>query len=387
MKEPYYITLTGSRNNAGDFLIRHRGHALLQHIRPDRRIVDRNAWEPITEERLEEINGAEALILLGGPALRRDMYPSVYPLVPDLSEITTPISIMGAGWHATPGTWEDSRTYRFTGPTATLLQRVAADGAGLSVRDYRSLNTLHRAGVSGALMTGCPALYVPEKLGTGFTGFTTEGPQKIVFSLGVNFIGSAVLQRQVIEVVEGIKTAFPAAELTVAFHHSIDFTKLTQAYGSGQELSARKHREIVRWLEEAGITYLDISGGVDRLIQLYTSADFHIGYRVHAHIFMSSQRKASVLITEDGRGRALKEVLGGVILDSYENRVVTAKERILAQLGWKIKDRVVAFSGIADDVADIVNYESIHNFPRFSQVGDRIDRYFPIMESYINGLP
>ena len=40
MSTPYYVTLTGSRNNAGDFLIRHRAHNLLRDLRPDRDIVD-----------------------------------------------------------------------------------------------------------------------------------------------------------------------------------------------------------------------------------------------------------------------------------------------------------------------------------------------------------
>ena len=42
-----YVLLTGSRNNAGDFLIKHRAMALLRALRPDRELIDRNAWEPI----------------------------------------------------------------------------------------------------------------------------------------------------------------------------------------------------------------------------------------------------------------------------------------------------------------------------------------------------
>lgn len=387
MSQPYYVTLTGSRNNAGDFLIRHRAHHLLGALRPDRRIVDRNAWEPFTEERLEEVNGAAALMLLGGPALRRDMYPSVYPLLPDLNRIKVPITIMGAGWHALPGTWEDSREYRFTAPTQRLLDRVSADGAGLSVRDYRSLNALDRAGIDGGLMTGCPALYVPEMIGQKFGGFPAEGIKNLVFSLGVNFIGSAALERQAKELISGLRSSFAGAKLTVAFHHSIDFESLKESYGAGQDLSARRHQEIVRWLEVEGIAYQDISGSADKLLALYESADFHVGYRVHAHIFMCSRRKPSVLITEDGRGRGLKDVLGGVIFDSWRPRKLTVKERLLAKVGRPVRERRTAFMGIEQDVTDIVAYEIRHSAPRFAQPAGRIDLHYEAMKRYIQGLP
>ena len=387
MNPPYYVTLTGSRNNAGDFLIRHRGHELLRRLRPDRTVVDRNAWEPFDEERLEEVNGAAALILLGGPALRRDMYPTVYPLLPDLDRIEVPIAVMGAGWHATPGTWEDSREYHFTPDTHRLLTRIAEDGAGLGVRDYRSLNALDHAGIEGGVMTGCPALYAERQLQTNFQGLPPEGISELVFSVGVNFIRSEGLERQLKETIVGLRGHFPDANLTVAFHHSLSPERLQKAYGGGQDLSTRKHRGIVHWLETEAIAYRDISGGVDKLIDLYTRADFHVGYRVHAHIFMSSLRKPSVLLTEDGRGRGLKDVLGGIILDTYAARVIPAKERLLARFGRKITERVVAFSGIADDVASIVRYEQEHGYPRFAQPSRRIKRHYPIMEGYLRGLP
>ena len=37
---PSYVVLTGSKNNAGDYLIKYRAKELLKHIRPDRNIID-----------------------------------------------------------------------------------------------------------------------------------------------------------------------------------------------------------------------------------------------------------------------------------------------------------------------------------------------------------
>ncbi len=388
MSKPYYVTLTGCRNNAGDFLIRHRGHALLRNLRADRTIVDRNAWEPFDEERLREVNGAAALILLGGPALRRDMYPTVYPLVPDVARIEVPIAIMGAGWHARPGSWEDSRTYRFTPATLRLLQRVAKGAAGISVRDYRSLNALQHAGIPNAVMTGCPALYATDELGRPLRELPPGGPTDIVFSFGVGFIHSPALEAQAKELLLSLRLSYPRARLTVAFHHSLDFASLAEAYGDGrQELSAERHGAVVEWLKSNGVEYQDISGGVDKLLDLYGRADFHVGYRVHAHICMSSLRKPSVLLTEDGRGKALKEVLGGVIFDSWKNRAISAKERLLARLGRSIGDRQLAYTGIGKDVDGAVDYERRNGYPRFDQPLGRIDQNYATMKRFVESLP
>ena len=387
MSQPYYVTLTGARNNAGDYLIRHRGHHLLRTVRPDRDLRDRNAWLPFSEEALEEINGAAALILLGGPALRRDMYPAVYPLTDDLAKIKVPIAIMGAGWHATPGTWEDSRDYRFTPATRGLLQRVAKDDAGLSVRDFRSLNALQRAGIRGGIMTGCPALYVPERYGQPLQPLHENGPRSIVFSTGVTMIRSAAVMRQTKDLIKQLIELNDAAEFTVAFHHSIDFAALRASYGAGQNASADRHQELVQWLETEGITYADLSGGVEALLDLYGRADFHVGYRVHGHILMSSLRKPSVLLTEDGRGRGLKDVLGGIIYDTWAYRVPTVKERLLQKAGKKMTDKLIAYDGIGEDILHAVSYEMVRGYPRLGQPGGRIDELWGGMEDFLRGLP
>jgi len=387
MAKPYYVTLTGSRNNAGDYLIRHRGHGLLNHLRPDREIVNLNAWEPFDADALATVNGAAALLLLGGPALRKDMHPTVYPLIDDLSAITAPITIMGAGWHAAPGTWEESRGYRFTPPTLALLRRIEADGLGLSVRDYRSLNTLSVAGISGGVMTGCPALYDPIKLGQPYAGWPQNGVQNLVISLGVTFIRSLRLEQQTKQLITDLRRTFPGTNLTVAFHHSIAEADLKAAYGNTLSAFAERHLALVDWLQQEDIAYQDISGGVDKLIELYDNADFHVGYRVHAHIFMSSQRKPSVLLTEDGRGRGLKEVLGGLIYDSWMPRRYSIKERLLAKVGQLKKDNFVAFTGIGDDIAAAVSYEAKYGAPRLGQPSQRIDLHWGVMEGYLGKLP
>jgi len=61
-------------------------------LRPDRDIIDLNAWEPFDSDRLEVINRSKALILMGGPALQKNMRPKIYPLCDRPQDIHTPDS-------------------------------------------------------------------------------------------------------------------------------------------------------------------------------------------------------------------------------------------------------------------------------------------------------
>ena len=77
MKDQYVI-LTGSKNNAGDYLIKYRAKQLFSDLRPDRKIIDINGWEQLNTEKLAIINQSKALILMGGPALVKNMVPKAY---------------------------------------------------------------------------------------------------------------------------------------------------------------------------------------------------------------------------------------------------------------------------------------------------------------------
>jgi len=137
-----YVVLTGSKNNAGDFLIKYRAFSLFKKICPDKKIIDMDAWVPIDDNRLKIINQSKALILLGGPSLRRNMWPGIYPLVDDISKIKVPILTMGIGWKSEKGDWYTTHSYEFTKQTIKLLDRINQSGYVSSIRDYHSLNVL-----------------------------------------------------------------------------------------------------------------------------------------------------------------------------------------------------------------------------------------------------
>src|SRR5688500_556275 len=113
-----YVVLTGSKNNAGDYLIKYRAKQLFAALRSDREIIDYDAWKPFTSEQLETVNSARALILMGGPALQPAMRPAIYPMTPKLDDIKVPIITMGIGWKSQEGNWDASNTYRLNKETS-----------------------------------------------------------------------------------------------------------------------------------------------------------------------------------------------------------------------------------------------------------------------------
>lgn len=302
----YYVTLTGSKNNAGDFLIRKCGLALLGAQRPDRDVVDLDGWKPFDAAQLATINGARALILLGGPALQPKMYPGVYPLCTDLGAIRVPVVALGIGWSGVEGSWAESLRYPFTPASRRLLARIDADGLGIGVRDLYSVSALRAAGQRHVTVTGCPA----------FFGEQVFGPRpavdngRVVFSVGVTMTRSRAMFRQNQELASLLQRQLPQGSLQVAFHHSLD-----ARYLSTHRASARFHAVQLRfaeWCRANGMEVVDVSGSAERMIETYAAARAHIGYRVHAHILTSGIGLPSVLLAEDGRGIAINQLLGGV---------------------------------------------------------------------------
>jgi hypothetical protein len=377
-----YVLLTGSKNNAGDFFIKFRAKQLFKALRPDRGIVDYDAWKPFTREQLEEVNRSKALILMGGPALQTKMRPNIYPMTENLDDIRVPIITMGIGWKSPLGDWDSTHNYNLNAQTFQLLQRVERSGFLSSVRDYHTLNTLYSHGFQKFVMTGCPALYSLDHINKPIAIPKTF--QKVSYSMGVGFTRSVSMREQMKSTIICLRDFFDSANFMVVFHHSTDKRYLA-THGSNKRFWDG-HQEFIEWLRKEDIPSVDISGSAERLIDHYRNEDLHIGYRIHAHIFMSSISKPSILINEDGRGKALRDVIGGFYLDAYHNHSLSIFHKILIKLRYPI-DTFRAANSIPEDLTRNLAYEIKNCFPRLSNPRTSIDRHFKVMKSFIGQLP
>ena len=375
MNSARYVLLVGSKNNAGDYLIRHRAIQVLTKNRPDRELVCLDRWKSLDEPALQTINDSAALLLTGGPALKQNMYPKVYPLVEDLTRIRVPIILYGVGCNDPAGEWRNSRRYPFDASTRRLLERVNSSGYASSVRDYFSLNALTSNGYGNALMTGCPALYAHSD---GPKQCLAPVPAAITFSPGTSFLDDSAADGLQKDIIAKLQEEFPQAKVTVAFHHSLDPETFKKAYG---KLTVRfsRQRDFAQWLKERGVTYVDLSGSHEAMVAHYSTCDLHVGFRVHAHILMASLSRPTALLAEDGRGIALRSVLGGMIFDSYRFERGTS---VLRRRESKATD-----GAVVDDVLAAIRYEVKNGYPR-SRCGHRaIEAHYDVMKAFAAQLP
>ena len=381
MKDQYVI-LTGSKNNAGDYLIKYRAKHLFSDLRPDRKIIDINGWEQLNTEKLAIINQSKALILMGGPALIENMVPKVYALTNNLEDIKVPIIMMGIGWKSKKGNWEGTYNYPLNMKTSSLLNKIDNSGYLSSVRDYHTLNAIRFNGFNNFLMTGCPAYYDKDFINKDLQ---FKEINKVAFSLGVAFVDSSSMEKLMKENILACKGKFIDKEFEVVFHHSLDREKFKLDYKSSPR-HVIKHNKFADWLESEGIRYVDISCSAENLINYYSNVDLHIGYRVHAHIFMNSIARKSILISEDGRAKGVKGAIGGIVLDGYSSFKETLIAKIFNRL-FSFYDRFLANKFLTKELLSEIDYEKVVNFNRFKGAKTQIDKNYLVMHQFLMQLP
>ena len=377
-----YVILTGSKNNAGDYLIKYRAKQLFSDLKPNRKIIDINGWEYLNAKKLALINQSKALILMGGPALIENMVPKVYALTNDLEDIKVPIIMMGIGWKSQKGNWKNTYSYPLNQKTISLLNKIDKSGYQSSVRDYHTLNAIRFNGFNNFLMTGCPAYYnidfINKKL-------QFKEINKVAFSLGVAFVESSSMEKLMKENILACKKKFKDKEFEVVFHHSLDREKFKNIYKSSSN-HVNKHSNFSDWLEKNDIKSIDVSGSAENLINYYTNIDLHIGYRVHAHIFMNSIAKKSILISEDGRAKVVKGAIGGIVLDGYLDFKKSFLSRVLNKL-LPFYDRFKENSNLTKELISEIDYEAKIDFIRLTNSRKQIDNNYIIMQKFLKQLP
>lgn len=307
--------LCGAYRNAGDHLIGDRARKLLRaFVDPDIVTVDRKA---ITEEHYTVFNRSRAVLLCGGPAYQKGIYPEIYPL--DRSRISVPVIPFGLGWKGS--TKDAPEQFRFTPEAADFIKTIHGNIELSSARDPLTTKVLENLGVENALMTGCPAWYDLNRLETRYVFTPDVGT--LVFSM------PARVQRELLDLMKWISRRFPKARKIAAFHHGL----IPAHTRKGWRLAADfipAHMTALR----LGWQIRGLSGSLEKLEDTYGVADLHIGYRVHAHLFCLSQRKASVLINEDSRGVGQAQALGSTSL--LAGRGI---EGIAEAIEWHFDDR------------------------------------------------
>ncbi len=341
-----YLVLSGARKNVGDFLILECGRALLARHRPDRtlEICDRATR---LDDKLDAVNAARAVILLGGPAYAADFWPRIYPLASDLDAIRVPLVPLALGWCGEPA--RAPERFAFDEASLRVLRAIHARIEASSCRDHTTQDLLRRHGIQNTLVTGCTVWHDLESIGREFTA--PEPVARVVVTPGAR--RSLVLQNAAL--IRGVRRRFPDAEIACVFHRGLErdaYTRRSDAWAA-------------QWLRRVagrqGCRIVDAAFDVGK-IRFYRECDLHVGYRVHAHLAFLSMRKPSFLLQEDGRGIGASASLG--THDVYA-RAAGALESLFARLDVELAS---GFSG-------------------FAAIGRRIDDAYVAMREFLERLP
>lgn len=382
-----YIFLNRTVANIGDYLYYSNSIKLINRIKPNIKIIEVNAWKPLMEQiDINTLKNAKAIIIPGGPALRKDLYPQIYPLHSLVFKNKIPVIFLGIGSKVYPGTIKKLKKLKLTASTIKFLRYSIDQGYPIGVRDVLSKILLLENGIEDVVVNGCPAWYDLD-----YIGKKLKKPQeirKIAFSTPA----SPLCFNQAKKIIKKLRNEFPKASITVAFHKGIHFDG-----GRTSKRLTNLNKDLATFSLRKGCKILDSSKNLD-ILRLYDNVDFHLGYRVHGHLYVLSHRKPSFLIAEDSRGTGALETLGGLgvpIWSKFADMVSTNKIIWIGIHYWlKIVGPHFPISSLVSNqfvpklILKLINSELDNGFKSFEKIPETIDNFFEKkMKKFIKSLP
>lgn len=341
------ILLSGQIKNIGDFLITDRARRLFEHFFEEEIVIlDRTKN---LDDKLDIINKARFVVLCGGPAYAPNIYKGIYPLVDDLTKIKVPIVPFGLGWCGRPA--NDPLAFKFDHDSQIFLEEAHKLIQNSSCRCNVTEKVLNHNGFKNVTMTGCPVWYDLESINKPFKKI--DEVKNIVFTTAAD----PKLISQTVKIIKVLDKQFPNANVTMTYHRGIMPDKYTTIRATIGYLAMALGAKLVN----SKIKIKDVAYDL-RKLDFYDDCDFHIGYRVHAHLYFLSKRLPSILINEDGRGKGMVETMNLPVFNIEDKELVS-----------KLDSQITAYKKT--------------NFKAFDAVAEYIDSHFLIMKEFLKSLP
>lgn len=336
------VLLSGAKKNIGDFLITERARELFDYFLDDK-IIILDRFKNLDGD-IDLINKGRFLVLCGGPAYASDIYKGIYPLVDDLTKIKVPIIPFGLGWCGRPS---NPNEFRFNNESKDFLDSIHSNIKTSSCRDHITVNVLKNCGYNNITMTGCPVWYDINSISKHFEPI--DSINKIVFTTAAD----PKLIKQTYSLIKIVSKHFPEATIIMSYHRGI----LPDKYTSYRATIGYLLMYATAKLVNRKVKIRDVAYKLNKL-DFYDDCDFHIGYRVHAHLYFLSKRLPSILINEDGRGRGMVETMNLPVFNIEDKDLVQKVDKQIS------------------DYTD-------NNFKSFLKIGEYIDKQFNVMKDFI----
>jgi flavodoxin len=337
------VILTGAYKNIGDHLIGFRAKELLKKY-VDEDILELDRKENL-DNYLDEINSSKALILCGGPAYNEKIYPNIYKLCTNLDDIKVPIIPFGLGLSKST---INEKEFKFSEESITFIKKIHSSVTYSSCRDNMTKDMLETINVNNVIMTGCPVWYELSSIGKSFK--QNNKLEKVVFTTPAH----PMRLLQTLKLMLLTKKNFRNAVIYNSFHRGFYHESLLKVHYSLSYLIMAIFGKFL------GFKNIDVSKKLSDL-DLYKECDFHLGYRVHAHLFFLSNRIPSILINEDIRGKGMSESLTLEVFNYNDNQMLQKVDSFIKNMK---KD----------------------NFKVFDKLKEFVDKRFDVMKDFLENI-
>lgn len=252
------------KNNSGDDLICRSTKNLLESLNFTIKYLKKDGFVRLTKQDLQQINSCDYFVIAGGPCVRPDIYPVVYPLVSNLDSIKSKIILYGVGL----GIMLRNINIPFKNK---LLSRAQVFSRDEITKKYLVKNNFN------CRLSGCSVLF---NGGNIVKKFKEVGDGKILFSVSRKY---SLLENKILNI---LLKKFTSDRLIVCFNHGW----------------TRDYVNFINLLKSKNIQIVNNGKNVDNMIKYASLVDFHVGTRVHNHLLSLSLGIKSLLITIDQRG-------------------------------------------------------------------------------------
>lgn len=284
--------LHGAILNGGDYLICKRGTKLLnKYLDSKVNFIHIKRWESFD-------GNFDALIILGGPIVSREMHPQSKKIKEYLNNKDIPVIALGIG---ISGEKYDGINNYFTEESLEFWKRIYDTSNLISVRDKLTYSLLNKLDI-GAKLTGCPALFDLDIINNKKTDHSLDNVNKYKISFTIpNIFLSLNLKFTIGQIINLFLSTFFISYMKLHFK----LNKInTEYYLILQHGSNPLTNIISLYCKILGIKAIDASKRSLDEIKEISCSNIHIGTRLHSHILFLSSKRLSYLFNVDCRTKA-----------------------------------------------------------------------------------
>lgn len=341
-----------SSGNVGDMLITKSGIKLFKNINQN---IDFDIYfrEEDLTSRIEKINKAKAIILLGFPIIDSYLKPKYYRLTYDLKNIKIPIIPLGAAYNFFPGEKSLIQFKSLQKSTKNFINNLVkyCPNGQITARTEWVRLFLEKEGYN-SILSGDLAWFDSDYIGEEFH------KPKVINQIVFTPPHMNLYLEQASNLLKKIGSEFPSAKKIISYQSSLtDLDKKIRTIGT-----------------ELGWEIRYTSHDIDNL-NFYKKTDLHIGYRKHGHLAHLRWRRPSIVIAEDSRSMGLIDTFGGSGFPGF-NTDLPSKEKLTKTYFANHKINVNTNPNLIEDIFEFITIQRITNWKFYKQVKEVIDKTY-----------